>query len=200
MTTPNLLWLDLETEGSDLDGGDRILEIGAVVTDPDLVTLGSFVRPIWNGDVRIRDRDVTEMHTGSGLLNDVAVHGIPLGQAEEEMIDWLRFGPEDRDPADRDSGYLVNGKIVLAGSGVSHFDRRFIRRYIPHLEHRLHYWHIDIGVVRRFMRDIVGIPDPSVEQDKPHRAIADTMLAIGEARAWTTLLGGRLSSDEQVQF
>ena len=70
------------------------------------------------------------------------------------------------------------GVLPLAGSGVSHFDRRFIRRYWPSLDRKLAYAMFDVGVVRRFLREWgLGLLPPEYAETRAptigHRALSD---------------------------
>ena len=86
-----------------------------------------------------------------------------------------------------------SGRTVLAGSGVSHFDCRFIRHYLPELEAFLRYWMIDIGVVRRMYELWVGELPTAVNEEKTHRALDDVYCHLEEARTFIALWGGDIS-------
>lgn len=179
-----MLWLDLETTGSDSEY-DEIIEIGAFLTDPNLEVVGDpfeiVVRPTPFAFDRMMNNDVVrEMHLANGLYNDCAVAEDTIGDAEDKMIRWL-------------IAYDVNrgeSRVILSGSGVSHFDRRFIHRQMPEAERFMVHWPIDVGVVRRFL-DLSGVlPDDQRPPDKKHRALDDARLHLEEALSYRAIVRG----------
>jgi oligoribonuclease (3'-5' exoribonuclease) len=60
--------------------------------------------------------------------------------------------------------------LILAGSGVSHFDNRFIKVQLPVSSKCLTFWSWDIGAVRRFL-ECAGVK--GVKNVKKHRAMDD---------------------------
>lgn len=188
MTITHLLWLDLEGTGDD-PSRDDIVEVGAVLTTQDLESeLGSYaavVRPSPAGLERLLSNDVVrEMHARSGLLDllDGPDALTSVADAEAGLLDLL-----DRHGVDR---------FAIAGSGVSHYDRPFVREVMPRLEARLTanrvYWSIDVGSVRRSWDLWSGKPRlrPGYEpdRDKEHRAVADIRDHIAEARAIAAMM------------
>lgn len=194
---PYVVWLDLETTGNRDD--DKIIEIGAAVTDRDLNIIDNFETTVWpfpdmrKGTTEFREKLLAEtiipgtdpvvqrMHTVSGLWRDVARDGIALPTADAELARFVRRFSPDGD------------HLPLAGSGVSHFDRRYIRAQLPQSERRFAYWHYDIGVVRRFM-SWWGIDAPAsvaAKEGITHRALDDVHAHIAEAKAWRRRLALR---------
>lgn len=166
------VWLDLETSGLD-PRVHEILELGAVITTPDLFELSRFHRVIQPESVAWQqhmDEYVTEMHTGSGLLDELL--DSPLTTRDVDRFFAEMFGAMGEP-----------GDFVLAGSGVSHFDRRFLDSQMPELAAFFAYYTIDVGILRRTMRDIVGRSDLLLpEVPKPHRAMEDALLHLEEMR------------------
>lgn len=179
MTGPhNIAWIDLETTGLDERDGS-ILEVGIIVTDPSghpLHQNGILVSPD-PAHLAALPPEVYDMHRTSGLLADLEA-----------------FADEMPSPADVDrelthtlDPYCVDGRIVLAGSGVGHFDARWIRHHLPQTYRRLTYWHFDVGVVRRFLSSI----DPDLRYptpDKAHRALIDARDHLNEWQHYRSTL------------
>jgi oligoribonuclease len=167
------LWLDLETTGLD-PASDDILEVGLVVTDEHLTELAErryLLDPGYDWQELV-DQFVLEMHTKSGLLAELTdpyshfiYHSLLL--VERCIVNVIE-------------PYLTDGKIVLAGSGVATFDLQVIKAQMPELAQRLTYWTMDIGVVRRYLRDIcqVELPDTGPVN---HRALDDVHHHLDEA-------------------
>lgn len=182
-----LLWTDLETTGSHLDQGDEILEIGLIATDLELnvigQTLNCVVRPSQEGYNRLKANDfVFKMHTDNGLIHDFLDYGLYIDEADYEVGLWMAEEFPD----------VAAGEFLMAGSGVSHFDRWFVRKHMPKLESMLHYATLDIGVLRRALRLLAGpswVPDlpDSHGPSKAHRALADATAHLAEARAYREL-------------
>ena len=166
-----LVWIDCEMTGLDLEH-DALVEIAAVVTDSELTVLGEGV------DIVIRPPDhsltamdpvVVEMHTSSGLLDELAA-GTTLEDAEAQVLAYVReHVPEPR-------------KAPLAGSSV-YTDRGFIARDLPALDAWLHYRLVDVSTVKElsrrwFPRAYFAAP----AKHGGHRALADILESIEELR------------------
>lgn len=181
-----MLWLDLETTGTD-EREDSIVEVGCILTGPDLVELAryeSLAAPTELAWERMADNDVvSEMHRVSGLREELENRSDlrPVGQVDRELCDWLA------------SLGIRPGRVALAGSGVSHFDRRFVALQMPYLDRYVRYWSLDVGVVRRFWSGVAGLPLPDASDagSKPHRALADVELHLQEARWFKRAMSGR---------
>lgn len=187
----SILWLDMESTGLDPEY-DHVLEVAVVVTDRDLEPLfrwQTIVQPSDLGAARFRmeatpERVVAEMHDANGLWSEIMDGaGIRLATAEAELEKIARRWA---DPSLGDA-LAPDGRIPLAGSGISHYDREVIKRQMPRLEACLTYWMYDVGQVGRFARDLAdGPPRPErAEGAKKHRAMADVEAAIEEARTLT---------------
>lgn len=172
--------LDLETSGGD-ETTDVILEVGIVIVDANLdeITRRSWV--VWDEHDKLSQaKDVVrEMHAANGLAAAVKVPGLslPIDVVQADLIEVLKGIGKEHD-------------FVLAGSGVSHFDRRFLNAYMPRLMKWFRYYNIDVGVMRRGLR-LIGredllLPDSG---DKTHRALEDALLHLEELRFMKEALG-----------
>lgn len=173
-----LLWVDLETTGTD-ENLDGILEIGAIITTPDLDRVADWHRVIGiepQHHERLLDNEfVYSMHEHNGLLDDCATSFWKIEEADRDLAHDMAFHGEPHD-------------YMLAGSGVGHFDRRFIRRHLPRVESMLQYPVIDVGVIRRTMRMWAGEGlDFKFNESKDHRAMGDIELHLNEALAYRSL-------------
>lgn len=174
-----LLWIDLETTGSELEGNE-IIEIASVLTDHELNELDRHsivVRPSPEAFGRMMlDPVVHKMHTDNGLIDDCTASRVTCKQADAYVVQWLNT--------------FVRGhqRVLLSGSGVQHFDRKFIERDLPQLHKRLRWNFVDVGVVRRFL-SLWGLEHliPQKGSDKSHRALDDILLHLEEARHYKEL-------------
>jgi oligoribonuclease len=174
-----LVWLDLETTGSHEDT-DPILEIGLIVTDESLKIAMSLSRVIAGDPEELRERAepvVREMHDKNGLWKELdGERAIPLHVVEPDLISEFQNMGEKHD-------------FVLCGSGVSHFDRRFLKSWMPRFERWFRYYSIDVGVLRRSL-ELIGRTDALLpKQDKAHRALDDARYHLEEMRHIKSVLG-----------
>jgi oligoribonuclease len=165
---PYFFWLDLETTGLDPEGEDQILEVAVLITKPDLsISPHQFHRVIYTPDLPEMDPVVLEMHTKSGLFTDIKLAQDRLLDVENSLLDFLSQYP---------------GQLVLCGSTV-HFDRRFVRRYWPRVEQRLHYRMIDVSTIKLLAGAWWDAKVPKRDR-AAHRALADVHASIEELRYW----------------
>src|SRR5581483_2340616 len=156
--------------GLDL-GRDRLIEIAALVTDSDLNVLGDGV------DVVIHAEEdaltgmlevVTEMHTRSGLIDEVRASTVDVAAAEAMVLDYVK-------------AHVPQAKVApLAGNSIA-TDRGFIARDMPALDDYLHYRMIDVSSIKElcrrwYPRIYFGQP----EKGLTHRALADIHESIKE--------------------
>lgn len=186
-----ILWLDLETTGS--SDVAKIIEVGAILTDSSslLNELGRFttvigpgwVAPNWEADV------VKFMHQKSGLTEALKDPLNPTVQEAEKMVlRWIN-----------DTVGFSTDHIPWGGSGVGHFDAKYIKRDWPYLSKRLTYWVYDVGVMRRMLK-LIGIQlDADTTEIKTHRALEDIILHVEEARQYLMLLADNLPHYKKLE-
>ena len=167
-----LVWVDCEMTGLDL-GKDQLVEIAVVVTESDLTELDSglniIIRPADMSVLDSMDEVVREMHTASGLLEEIP-NGVNLAEAQEKVLDYVRqHVPDSR-------------KAPLAGSSV-YVDRGFLARDMPALDAHLHYRVVDVSSIKElsrrwYPRAYFAAPAKAGN----HRALADITESIQELR------------------
>ena len=92
---PHLIWVDCEMTGLDINK-DALVEIAVLVTDAQLNVLGEGVDLVIKCDqtkLEAMADVVKEMHTKSGLINEIP-NGTSLEKADEAIIAYLkRYAP-----------------------------------------------------------------------------------------------------------
>lgn len=165
-----LVWIDCEMTGLELRS-DKLIEIAALVTDSELNVLGEGVDIVIHADdeaLAAMPEVVQKMHAHSGLTEEVRAATITLGQAEQQVLDYIKqFAPEPR-------------SAPLCGNSIG-TDRGFIVRDMPTLDAYLHYRMIDVSSIKElcrrwYPRIYFGQP----EKGLAHRALADITESIRE--------------------
>lgn len=164
-----IVWIDCEMTGLDPDN-DGLCEIAVIVTDFDLKPLDPGFEIVINpGTAALEQMNdfVRNMHETSGLLPRIET-GAALGDAEAQVIAYVdRFVPADRRP-------------LVAGNTIG-MDRRFIAKYMPTLEERLHYRSIDVSTIKELSRRWYPRAYFSAPAKRGgHRALADIAESIQE--------------------
>src|SRR4051812_11062338 len=167
-----LVWLDMEMSGLDPDR-ERIIEMATILTDGQLTEIA--VGPelvIHQPDELLAGMDDwnKKHHGGSGLTERVRTSIITEADAETQTIAFLNAHIPAKD------------RPALAGNSI-HQDRRFIRRYMPLLDKRLHYRMVDVSTVkelaRRWYPQIIA---KQPQKKETHRALDDIRESIDELR------------------
>ncbi|WP_024357237.1 oligoribonuclease [Leucobacter chironomi] len=164
-----IVWIDCEMTGLDVDS-DGLCEIAVIVTDFELTPLDpGFEIVIDPGAEALAQMNdfVRKMHTESGLLPRIE-HGASLDEAERQVLDYL-------------SRLVTPGRRPLVAGNTIGMDRRFISKYLPGLDARLHYRSIDVSTIKELSRRwypaaYFGAP----EKRGGHRALADIAESIQE--------------------
>jgi oligoribonuclease len=165
-----LVWIDCEMTGLDL-GSDKLIEIAVLVTDADLNILGDGVDVVIHADDAAMSSMVdvvTQMHTRSGLIEEVRESTVDLATAETMVLDYIRQ-------------HVKQAKTApLAGNSIA-TDRGFITRDMPALDSFLHYRMIDVSSIKELCRRWY----PRIYYGQPakglaHRALADIHESIRE--------------------
>lgn len=167
-----LVWLDMEMTGLDPER-ERIIEVATIITDGQLTEIATGPEIVIHQSDEIlaaMDDWNKKHHGGSGLVDRVKGSTITDADAEAQTIEFINkhVGTKDRP--------------VLAGNSI-HQDRRFIHRYMPALDKRLHYRMVDVSTIKELARRwfpqmIAKIP----AKKETHRALDDIRESIDELR------------------
>lgn len=165
-----MVWVDCEMTGLDL-ARDALIEVAVIVTDAQLVPLDDGIDLVINVADDVLDTMipfVRDMHASSGLTDAVRSSTITLGEAESQVLDYVRrFVPDER-------------SAPLCGNSIA-TDRGFLARDMPRLDQHLHYRMIDVSSLKELAKRWY----PRVYQSQPqkglaHRALADIRESIQE--------------------
>jgi oligoribonuclease len=165
-----LVWMDLEMTGLD-PAVDRIVEIATLITDDELNIVAE------GPDIVIHQADdvlakmapiVVEMHTKSGLLDEIRSSTISLEEAGRETLAFIK------------SHVGAPKSVPLCGNSIG-TDRRFLAAYLPEIENYLHYRSVDVSSVKELVKRWY----PTVDAAKPgksgnHRALDDIRESVRE--------------------
>lgn len=179
---PYICWIDLECTGNRDD--DKIIEVGLAITDRQFVVQKTYSEVVGLSSpdrsflVDRMEPVVRMMHHKNGLLRDLYEdHNKSMATIDAEISAMMK-------------GLMGTNHMPLAGSGVMHFDRRYIKAEMPKTDKQLSYWALDVGVLRRWL-DYFGIQVPdavAAGEKKTHRALDDILAHIEEAKAYKAKL------------
>jgi len=156
--------------GLDL-GKDALIEVAALVTDPDLHVLGDGVDVVIHADeaaLAAMPDVVRNMHEKSGLTEEVRRSAVTVPEAEDMIMEYItQWVPDPR-------------SAPLCGNSIA-TDRGFVARDMPRLDAHLHYRMIDVSSIKELCRRWY----PRVYFGQPakglaHRALADIRESIRE--------------------
>lgn len=167
-----LLWLDMEMTGLD-PGRERILEVATLVTSPqlDVVATGPAL-VVHQPDEVLAAMDAwnTSHHGASGLTQRSRESTVTEAEAEAATLAFI------------DAHFSARERPVLCGNSI-HQDRRFINRYMPALDARLHYRMVDVSTIKELVRrwypeELNSVP----AKNDAHRASDDILESVTELR------------------
>src|SRR3954465_3114813 len=150
---------------------DALIEVAALVTEPNLVVQGEGVDVVIHADDELLGGMVDvvrQMHDKSGLTEAVRASAVTLTEAEDRILEYItRYVPEPR-------------TAPLCGNSIA-TDRGFLARDMPRLDDHLHYRMIDVSSLKElarrwYPRVYFGQPTKGLA----HRALADIRESVRE--------------------
>ncbi len=166
----NLVWIDLEMTGLDVDN-DTIIEIATVVTDKHLNVLAEGpVFAIHQSEEVIDAMDEwnTRTHHRSGLVQRVRESNVTLEQAETETLRFLRE-------------HVLPRSSPMCGNSICQ-DRRFLYREMPELEEFFHYRNLDVSTIKELAKRWHPEILSGLFKKNNHLALDDIKESIDELR------------------
>ena len=165
----NLVWIDLEMTGLD-PARDVIIEAAVLITDGELNIIADgpdFAIHRADAELSVMNAWNRQTHHGSGLIKRVKASDVTIGQAEEQILEFVR-------------DWTVEGKSPLCGNSV-HQDRRFLYGEMPRLIEWLSYRIVDVSTIKELALRWYPEMEPFVKQER-HRALDDIRESIDELR------------------
>jgi oligoribonuclease len=165
-----LVWVDCEMTGLDLEQ-DVLIEVAALVTDPELNVLGDGVDVVIHADdaaLGSMVEIVSAMHEKSGLTEAVRASTVTVQEAEDMVMEYV-------------TQYVKDPRTApLCGNSIA-TDRSFLVRHMPRFDAHLHYRMIDVSSIKElcrrwYPRTYFGQPAKGLA----HRALADIRESIRE--------------------
>jgi oligoribonuclease len=173
-----LVWMDLEMTGLD-HTRDVIVEIATLVTDDELEIIAEGPDLVVHQSDEVlatMDPFVVDMHTRSGLLDQIRTSTVTLDEAGEATLAFIC----EHCPVER--------TVPLCGNSIG-TDRRFLAAYLPRIEHHLHYRSVDVSsvkeLVRRWYPDVLS---QRTRKQGTHRALDDIRDSVAELRYYRQLV------------
>ena len=174
----NILWIDLEMTGLD-PIEDRILEVGAIITDWDFKESATYEAAIKVGP-RLVERRIFKgpaapfwesvPETRDALIKQNLESGRSGRSIENELLAFV------------DEHFEKDTPVILAGNSI-HMDRRFIEHEWPRLNARLHYRMLDVSAWKVVFE---GRFKKKYSKREAHRALDDIRGSIEELRYYMT--------------
>lgn len=170
----HVLWIDLEMTGLD-PAQDRILEIGAIVTDWNFKEVATYEAAVLVDVQRVEERmfkgpskDFWESvpDTRDALIKQNNEKGRAASTVEAELLELI------------DEHFERGVPVILAGNSI-HMDRRFIESEWPLLNSRLHYRMLDVTAWKIVFE---GKFKKKFAKREEHRALDDIRGSIEELR------------------
>ena len=165
-----LAWIDLEMTGLDPDL-HVIVEIATLITDDQLNLIAEgpdLVISATEEQLEKMDPVVVEMHTKSGLLDEIKASKITLEEAGSQTLSFLM------------EHITKKGTVPLCGNSIG-TDRRFLAKWLPEIENFLHYRSVDVTSIKELgKRWFPKVTGAAPEKNGAHRAMDDIKASLFE--------------------
>ncbi len=164
----HLVWIDCEMTGLD-PRKDVLLEIAVLITDNELNIIAEGpVLAIRQPESKLRAMNAwcRRTHSRSGLLKRVCEEGVPLRQAERQVLKFVRR-------------YCYVRQSPLCGNSIWQ-DRRFLDKYMPQLDGFFHYQNIDVSSVKQLVNRWYPENRHAPEKESVHLALDDIRESVAE--------------------
>lgn len=163
-----LLWIDLEMTGLDPEK-DLVLEVAAELTDFNFRSIKSYESLVFQPK-----EEVIKLMAANSWWQEYPKN-------RNSFLDNIKFAKKIED-TQIDLLELINDLpnsiVYLAGNSI-HLDRKFIAKFFPELDSRLHYRMLDVSSFKILFQEKYG---KVFEKSNVHRAFDDIQASIAEIR------------------
>lgn len=169
MKKAQLLWLDLEMTGLD-PIKDRVLEVAAIATDWDFTEVATLESAVKVSSSLAKRRMVGDFWQKYSEVKDSLLdqnRAAPAKSAVEQKI--IKF---------INKNFTKDQPIYLAGNSI-HQDRKFLERWFPDLNKKLHYRMLDVSAWKIVFEHKLHVKFLKPEN---HRALDDIRGSIEELK------------------
>ncbi|QEO57922.1 oligoribonuclease [Francisella marina] len=167
-STDNLIWIDLEMTGLDVDSC-AIIEIATIITDKDLNIIAE-AEPIAihqsNEILNTMNEWCIKVHGETGLTQRVKDSKTSLKEAERKTLDFIKQ-------------YVPYQSSPLCGNSIWQ-DRRFLAKYMPDIDDYCHYRMLDVTSLK-LLNEYWGDGE-SFYKKSTHQALDDIRESISELK------------------
>ncbi|QIV95364.1 oligoribonuclease [Allofrancisella inopinata] len=167
-STDNLIWLDLEMTGLDVEQC-QIIEIAVIITNKNLDIIAE-AEPIaiYQPDSILENMNewCIKTHADTGLTQRVKESKVSLEQAEEKILEFIKM-------------YVPYQSSPLCGNSIWQ-DRRFLAKYMPKIDDYCHYRVLDVTSIK-LLNEYWGKPKCFVKKNT-HKALDDIQESIAELK------------------
>ena len=154
-----------------------IVEIATLITDDDLNVVAEGPDLVIGHEpeaLATMDDFVRDMHTKSGLLEQIEKSTTSLDEARDETLAFLR------------EHIAEPGTVPLCGNSIG-TDRRFLAKQLPEIEEFLHYRSVDVSTIKELTRRwYPGVLSKSPRKAGGHRALDDIRESLTELAFYRT--------------
>ncbi|APC97899.1 oligoribonuclease [Francisella frigiditurris] len=165
----NLVWLDLEMTGLEVDLC-RIIEIAVIITDKDLEIVAE-MEPIAIHQSEEVLKNMNEWciktHGDTGLTERVINSQISETTAENQVLDFIKQ-------------YVPYKSSPLCGNSIWQ-DRRFLSKYMPKIDDYCHYRVLDVTSIK-LLNDYWSKNKNCFVKKNTHKALDDIKESIAELK------------------
>ena len=167
-----------------------IVEIATLLTDDDLNITHKgpeLVIRATEEELALMDPVVVEMHTKSGLLEQIRASTVTLEQATNETLEFLK------------TNIGTSGSVPLCGNSIG-MDRRFLAVYMPAVEEYLHYRSIDVSTLKELARRwYPKVLSSAPQKEVGHRALDDITESVNELRFYRQAIFSSTNANSEEQ-
>ncbi len=164
-----LLWLDLEMTGLNPEV-DLILEVASIITDFNFESIVGF-----ESKVEQNRADVEKLLNQNPFYSVFSSNKQDFIDSNDEKLSLIEIETRLLSLLDE---HCLNATIYLAGNSIYN-DRKFISKYMPKLDQRLHYRMLDVSAFKILMQEKYSKEFSKANQ---HRAMSDVQESIDELK------------------